>query len=301
MLCIVKSLLSRISIHCVVLFTSAFLVLSVSQTVLSGQTVPGSFKFEGRTRDYLVFLPQNFEPNMPVVFVLHGATENAAYIKNYTGMNSVADTAGFIAVYPNAVSPRFVFNDGATNRPDVDDVGFISALIDMLEAQYDIDLARVYSCGYSNGGMMTYRLLCQLGHRFAAGASVAGTLNDHIASGSSPIRPFPLLQIHGTADNRVPYNGNGPNWSVEETLNFWLENNACLSEPNTLYLPDLDAEDNSTVEKISYLNCDDETNIILYKIINGGHHWPGGETWWTGGGNLNMDLEKWKWTNRTRT
>ncbi|MFC1652589.1 LamG-like jellyroll fold domain-containing protein [Planctomycetota bacterium] len=195
-------------------------------------------------------------------------------------MNSVADTAGFIAVYPNAVPPRFTFND----------VGFISALIDTLESHYDIDLARVYSCGYSNGGMMTYRLLCQLGHRFAAGACVAGTLTDQIVSGSNRIRPFPLLHIHGTADNLVPYNGDDYKWSVEETLNFWLENNTCLSEPHTLYLPDIDTKDNSTIEKISYLNCDDETNIILYKVINGGHHWPGGETWWKGGGNLNMDI-----------
>ncbi len=69
---------------------------------------------------------------------------------------------------------------------------FISALIDTLESHYDIDLARVYSCGYSQGGTMTYRLLIQLGHRFAAGASAAGVLNDYIASGSNPIRPAPV-------------------------------------------------------------------------------------------------------------
>jgi len=140
---------------------------------------------------------------------------------------------------------------------------------------------------------MTYRLLNQLGYRFAAGASAAGTINDYIASGSNPIRPFPVIHFHGTADSWMLYNGglfeHPDYWSVEETLNFWIDNNSCMQEPDTIYLPDTVLEDNSTVQKISYLNCADETSIIHYKIIDGGHHWPGGTDDW-GGGNLNKDI-----------
>ena len=103
---------------------------------------------------------------MPVVFALHGAYEDGEYFVEYTKMNQVADTAGFIVVYPDGIYPGF--NSGVIDIifPDVDDVGFISALIDTLEAKYNIDMNRVYSCGYSNGGHMTAKLVCQLWYRF---------------------------------------------------------------------------------------------------------------------------------------
>jgi len=159
-----------------------FIALLFSSHICYAQLQNGSFVFEGRTRSYKVFLPQHFHSNMPVVFNLHGYTLDAQWQMDYTLMNDVADTAGFIVVYPNAVYPGF--NGGLVGYPGlppinttINDVGFISALIDTLEAHFDIDMNRVYSCGLSLGGIMTYRLACELGHRFAAVASVAGVLH----------------------------------------------------------------------------------------------------------------------------
>jgi polyhydroxybutyrate depolymerase len=261
-------------------FICLLLILIFLQNESRAQIETHSFEFGERTRSYQVFLPQNFRPKMPVVFILHGYLQRARDIRNYTKMSDIADTAGFIAVYPEAVYPGF--NSGLKDYPgnpplpNVDDVGFISNLIDTLEVKYDIDMDRVYCCGLSNGGIMTYRLLGEIGHRFAAFASVAGSLTDLTASYYTQTASRPILHIHGTADAVVYYNGNIANlWSVEETINFWLAKNNCSLQPNTITMPDINTNDGSTVEKISYLNCSDSSCFIFYKVIGGGHSWPG--------------------------
>jgi polyhydroxybutyrate depolymerase len=286
-----KTKTTRSVIHCIL----TFIVLIFAQNSSYAQIQPGSFEFDGQTRDYSVFLPQNYQPNMPVVISLHGNTQAIENLMDYTMMNDFADRAGFIVAYPVGTGQKW--SSGAVdgrNLPKEDDVGFISALIDTLEANYNIDMARIYCVGLSNGAMMTYRLAAELGHRFAAVATVAGLTHD-IAANWNPIRPLPILHIHGTADLFVWYNG-GPtgldNWSVEETLNYWIQNNNCSLAADTVSLPDLDPTDNSTVEKVSFTNCSDSSSIIHYKIINGGHHWPGAnpafDVW--NGGNLNQDI-----------
>jgi polyhydroxybutyrate depolymerase len=264
------------------IFSILFTMCSLTEIFSQLQT--SSFEFEGRNRYYKVFLPQNFQPNMPVVFNLHGYTLNAQWQINYTLMNNVADTAGFIAVYPDAVYPGF--NGGLVGYPElppidttINDVGFISVLIDTLAAHYNIDMNRVYCCGLSLGGIMTYRLACELNHRFAAVASVTGVLTDISGTNCNPMHPIPILHIHGTADAVVTYNGGIANlWSVDATLNLWIQNNNCLSPPDTVLLPDLDPNDGCTVQKISYTNCSDNSKIIFYKVIDGGHSWPGALT-----------------------
>jgi polyhydroxybutyrate depolymerase len=247
-----------------------------------------SFEFDGLTRRYRVFLPQDFQPNLPVVFIFHGYTETVQFIIDYTQMHQVADTAAFIAVYPEAIWPGF--NSGLEDYPSfppidltVNDVGFTSALIDTLHAHYDIDLSRVYSCGFSLGGEMTYRLVCELGHRFAAVASVAGLLNDVSAASYIPTHPMPILHFHGTDDAYEYYDGGVANlWSVHETLEFWVEKNDCSLPADTVVLPDLDPTDGCTVERISYADCADNSCVIFYKVIDGGHSWPGAAVnyWW---------------------
>ncbi len=274
------------------------LALATIACMSNAQVQQGSFKFEGRIRDYIVFLPQNFQPDMPVVFVLHGYTDNAYWQMNYTHMNNVADTTGFIAVYPNAISPGFntglVYGNWPPLPTNVDDVGFISALIDKIESQYDVDLNRVYCCGFSNGGIMTLKLACQLGHRFAAFGSVSGVLLDPIVANYSLVGSVPMLLCHGTDDVTVHYNG-GPYpmmWSVEETLDFWIQNNNCVLTPDTVAIPDTCLLDYSYVQKICYTNCADSVQVVLYKVINGGHSWPSGNQniTWGSEGNKNRDI-----------
>ena len=276
-----------------ILITTIILLAAITQA----QVEDGSFMFEGDLRTYKVLLPQDYEAGMPVVFNLHGYPDNALWQMQYSAMNEVADTAGFIVVYPNAASPGFytgVYKEGWPPILKKNDVGFISVLIDTLADHYNIDMSRIYCCGYSNGGHMTLKLAGQLGHRFAAFATVAGPMIDSIYNHSHPLRPFPLLLCHGTADKVVPYNGNSwsGDWSVEETLALLVEHNNCIQEPDTLFLPDLDPDDGSTVQKISWNDCSDETAVLFYKILDGGHTWPGGHPTITfsSEGNKNWDI-----------
>jgi hypothetical protein len=131
-------------------------------------------------------------------------------------------------------------------------------------------------------------------HRFAAVAPVAGSLSD-IAVNWNPIRPLPILVINGTEDAVLWYYGGRPGfdrWPVQEALNFWIQNNNCSLVADTILLPDIDPTDNCTVEKISWTNCTNDRSIIHYKIINGGHQWPGANgavVFWPSG-NLNNDI-----------
>ena len=280
------------TIRSVILCILTVFVLLLTQNVSYAQIEPGSFEFDGDIRDYSVFLPQNYQPNMPVVINLHGFGGSIQNMMDYTMMNDFADTSGFIVVYTVGLGEAWNYGGvGSINTND--DVGFISALIDTLDAHYNIDMARIYCTGFSMGAGMTYRLAPELGHRFAAVAPVAGVLGDY-AVNWNPIHPLPILVINGTEDAIVWYDGGNPgfdnNWSVVETLNFWIQNNKCSLPADTVLLPDIDPTENCTVEKISWTNCSNNSSIIHYKIINGGHSWPGANDAFWSSGNLNNDI-----------
>ena len=162
------------------------LILSLSISIMLSnisfaQIQTRSFDFDGNTRSYILFVPKNYpgDSSFPLVIYLHCYGWNAERGMNYTNLNQVADTANFVVAYPNAI-PNW--NSGVgDNRdwptPDVDDVGFINALIDTLINNYSIDSDRIYACGYSNGGFMSYKLACRLSHRIAAIASVCGEIS----------------------------------------------------------------------------------------------------------------------------
>ena len=216
------------TVNSLTIYIITFLVVIFTQSFSYAQIETGSFEFGGLTREYAVFLPQNYQPNMPVVINLHGAGGTMQSHMNLTLMNEYADTAGFIVLYAQASGP--LFNIGWTGGPvNVDDVGFISALIDTLDVLYNIDMARIYCTGFSNGATMTYRLAAELTHRLAAVAPIAATLLDDIAFTWNPIGPIPLLQMHGTADAGVSYYGNRDgHWSVEESPIYYKAGNTAI-------------------------------------------------------------------------
>ena len=278
----------------------ALLIILLFMPVFSfAQTETGSFEFEGIRRDYIVFLPQNYDgvDKMPVVFNLHGYTLNAQQQMNYSQMNTIADTAGFIVVYPNAVNTAW--NSGISDKPsaptpDVDDIGFINALIDTLYKHYCINLDMIYSCGFSNGGFMSFKLACQLSNRIAAVGSVSGVISYTTAENCNAKHIMPVLLIHGTADEIVPYNGAVGWHSVEQTLSHWINFNRC-TESDTASLLDLNPLDGCTVEKINYRDSSDNISVNFYKVKNGGHTWPNGDKRfliinWADIGNTNEDI-----------
>lgn len=216
------------------------------------------------TRSYLLHLPAGYSADSlyPLVINMHGYTSNAYEQKIYTHFDDVADNYRFIVVYPNGIDEAW----NVTSTTGVDDVGFISDLIDSLDAAYSIDLERVYATGMSMGGFMSYRLACELSNRIAAIAPVAGLLAFFPCT---PPKPVPVLHIHGTADPVVPYAG------VDASVMHWVSNNGCPTEPVISNLPDINQLDNSTVTSYYYGSCNGSTEVILYSVIGGEHTWPG--------------------------
>jgi polyhydroxybutyrate depolymerase len=262
------------SFQFLVLFLLLFVFNAVDETTFS-QVQTGSFFFEGVYRNYIVYFPQNYNgvDKLPLVFNLHGYTLNAMQQMNYSRMNQVADTAGFIVVYPNAI--QATWNCGVSGGPNVNDVGFIAALIDTMDARYSIDETRIYICGFSRGGFMSNRLACEISNRFAAFAAVAGTIANSLTGSCIPDRHIPMLYFHGTNDPMVPYGGNNERQAVDSFITHWTKFNLC-TESDSTFLPNLDTLDGCTVQRITHTNCEDSTKIIFYKILNGGHTWPGG-------------------------
>ncbi len=245
---------------------------------------------DGLMREYILHVPDSYDPSTPtpLVFNFHGLGSDGAQEQAYASMNAVADEEGFIVVYPYGMMANFggcqrFWNAGILEYQDVldcnvDDAAFTVAMIDYLATEYNIDQSRVYSCGMSMGGFMSYYLACVLEDRIAAIASVTGVMNDSVAFHCQSSRSVPVLQMHGTADATVPYNGapNNPlNPPVEEVVQFWADKNCCTNEPIVEEMPDLDPDDGCTATRFTYTDCDSNNEVILYRINGGGHTWPG--------------------------
>lgn len=262
-------------------FTTILSVLFLlSITVQAQQTITSSISHDGLDRAYILYLPAGYEEggaDLPLVLNFHGYTSNANEQMFYGDFRSIADTANFIVVHPAGT----VDDNGNTHwnvgwgASTVDDIGFTAALLDSLSANYNVDQERIYSTGMSNGGFMSYELACEMSDRIAAIASVTGTMNAGRFSTCNPGRPVPVLEIHGTADPTVPYNG--ANWieGSEDVVAFWADFNNCDETPIVTDVPDINITDDSTVEWWRYRNGDSGAEVELFKIFDGGHTWPG--------------------------
>ncbi len=257
------------------------------------QTINASIEHDGLSRDYILYIPANYDGTEAVALILnfHGYGSNAFEQMNYGDFRPIADTAGFLVVQPQGELLNGITHwnvGGWTIGSTVDDVGFTSALIDSLSALYNIDTDRVYSTGMSNGGFMSFLLACQLGDKIAAVAPVAGSMTPETYDECSPSHPVPILQFHGTTDNVVPYDGAIWSEPVQDALDYWVGYNDCYPLPTTIAIPDIDPNDGSTVEHIIYPSGDNGVNTEHFKIYGGGHTWPGSAF---GGSGTNYDID----------
>ncbi len=235
-------------------------------------TITDSIMHNGAWRNYRLFLPSGFNASshLPLVLNFHGYGSNALEQEAYTGFDNVADTGHFILCYPNGLNNAW--NIVNANSPDIQ---FVDTLITVLYNQYNIDLNRVYSTGLSNGGFLSNLLGCTLSNRIAAIAPVAGTNVPIVQNSCSPSRRIPVLYIHGDADPIVNYFGTSGTVSAADLVDLWTGLNYCSMMPDTFLMPDVSTSDNSRAERISWHNCDGGVEVVHYRILNGGHTWPG--------------------------
>jgi polyhydroxybutyrate depolymerase len=253
-------------------FTLFGLLLQAQQNIVS------TFLHDGEVREFEVHLPPGFDAAMtwPLVINMHGLGSNRVEQRFYSGFNVVADTGDFLVVYPQGLEVNFggqvLPHWNANFGTGVDDVGFLSRLIDTLVQNYNVDPDRVYSTGMSNGGFMSYTLACELSEKITAIASVTGSMTALALFGCDPGKPVPVMQIHGTADPVVDFNGPP---AIDDVVDFWVQNGGCDPLPMVEMIPDIDMSDGTTTERMIYEGCEEGAEVWYYVVDNGGHTWPG--------------------------
>jgi polyhydroxybutyrate depolymerase len=238
------------------------------------------FDFGGLARTYTVHVPPG--PPQGLVINLHSGGNTGATHAALTNYNAIADAHGFVVAYPDGIDFSWADGRGASvpDRQHIDDVGFISALVSQLVAQFGIDPDRVYATGLSAGAFMANRLACERADLFAAIAPVDGTLGTNMAC--VPSEPVAVMATHGTADPVVPFNG-GPMVGrgggstvlpAPAMADVWRSVNGC-DVPVEIPLPDAG---DGTRSFRSSSGCDDDTEVVFTRVDGGGHTWPGAPT-----------------------
>jgi polyhydroxybutyrate depolymerase len=259
-----------------------------------GITTSDSIKSNNIYRRFRLYVPNSYTGQaVPLIFNLHGYTSNATQQQTYSNFMPIADTAKFLMVFPEGtvLSGQQYWNAGF--GPGANDVLFMNDLIDSLDLSFNIDLNRVYSCGMSNGGIMSYYLACNSPNRFAAVASVTGDmLNSWFTC--APNRPFPVMEIHGTADPTVPYNGDATFAHIDSVVKKWRKFNNCNPTPIMTNVPDVNTSDGATAVNYKYTGGTSGADVELYKINNGAHTWPGAFPIGTTCEDFNASVEIWR-------
>jgi polyhydroxybutyrate depolymerase len=252
----------------------------------------------GVDRDFFLYVPDIYDESTPapLVFCLHGYGSSASANISYTGFRPVADTAGFILIHPQGTQDLFGtphWNVG-WGSSSVDDVAFVEDMIDYVNDNYNLNNDRIYSTGMSNGGFMSYLLACQLSDKIAAIASVTGSMSPSTFGSCSPNHPTPVLQIHGTDDGTVPYEGGPFAEGIDNVINYWVNYNNCSTTPSQTPIPDINSGDGSTVDHFVYSGGTNGATVELFKVYNGDHDWPGA----FGNLDISSNIEIWKFFSR---
>ena len=243
------------------------------------------FTHKGLDRYYYIQLAHpEAEGSSSVLFNLHGYGSNALEQMYYTNFNNLANTKenNFILIHPQGAPLNTVLTSssshwnsgGWTIGSTVDDVDFIDTIIKLVSQKYNLNQDRIYSTGMSNGGFMSYHLACNLSSKIAAVASVTGSMSKETYEDCNPDHPTSILQVHGTIDATVPFEGNSALGmrSINDVMNYWKLYDACDTEPVSIITDYFDIE--ISVQHDTYLNCLNDVQVELYKIEGMGHRWP---------------------------
>ena len=282
MKCVSSAFLPSLVAGLVLFGCVAFVSCRLNKRNMAGGTVE-EMESGGRTRRFILHVPSSVtsEKKVPLVIVLHGGGGNGENAAKMSGFTAKSDREGFIVVYPYGTG-RFderllTWNSGnccgyALDH-NIDDAAFIRNLIELIKSRYSIDGDRIFATGISNGGMMSYRLACELSDVIRGIAPVAGALN---VNPCSPQRPVITAIIHGRADRHVLYDGGPPNTQVDShprvdrsvrfASEFWQKVNGCTAA----------GTDKSGRIETRHFTCQN-AGLVVFSIDGEGHTWPGGE------------------------
>jgi polyhydroxybutyrate depolymerase len=217
----------------------------------------------------------------PLMIVLHGSSGSGDDIRATTNMDSVSEANRVIVAYPNGVagSGGLFPTDwnagtccGEAARENIDDIGFMRALIAEVSAKLPVDQNRIHVAGFSDGGRMAYYMACQMADRIAAIGVVSGSLVD---DGCEPARSVPVIAMHGTDDPIVPFDAgvdapmpavaDSSMSSLPPSIQFWIAADGCAAPADSAYT--------TSVTRTTFGSCSG-ADVAFYTIDGGVHTWP---------------------------
>lgn len=224
---------------------------------------------QGVYRTFITRLPAGYSAanEYPLVLNLHGRTSSAAEQQILTQFDGVADSEGFVVVYPDGI-------DNTWTTIGNSDSDFLSNLVDTIRANYSINNC-LFVTGFSRGGFMTYKFANTTSHNVTAIAVGSGNMSNALQNSSASAPQIPIMHFHGTDDNLVSYGGTFLISSVENTIQWWVDHNNCNTTPVFSNITNSNLTDGSTVEKYYYDGGASESEVTFFKVINGGHTWSG--------------------------
>lgn len=255
----------------------------------------GTLKFAGEDRSFRLFIPFGLRANsaVPLVVALHGGLGSGDQFALTSRFESLAQDQGFVVVFPDGIGATWNAGGccGQASRTNVDDVGFLAALIDLVKREAPVDAGRVFMTGHSNGAMMAFRFGCERPELVKGIAPVAGSLEIPQCKAG---RGTNMLAIHGDADQNHPIDGGqGPRsiagvdfTSMQTTLSLWTAAMGC-GEPTK--------STSGPLTETDWEGCKDGT-IARYIVIAGADHpWPGGLPSVLGNATEDLDGTKTVW------
>ena len=246
------------------------IILICMNTFGYGQTQ--GIKIDGDMRQFTMYVPKTINKEKPVALVLnfHGSGMTALEHMFYTEMNTTADNHNFIVVYPQGKDNDWNVGFGMDYDDGPKDIEFIRQLVEKIKKHYSIDPNAVFATGLSRGGFFTHRLAVEIPEVFAAIAAVGAPIPNEVKKRHTSKEKIAVLLAHGDADIHVKYKGKEESYnSVEETITYWRQHNKSNNEV-TKKINQI--EDETSIDITTYSGSKD---VVLVKIENGGHTWPG--------------------------
>jgi len=297
--------------------TFTLFILAIMAFGLNAQTTK-TITWDGQERQYIEYVPTSYSAaqTAPVLFMLHGMGDTMDNFFQATQIKNVADQQGWIVICPQALDFNYEnpllggsydfgncwnvgstvhvsfemygipFNFDVTVNENVDDEGFLMAVLEATKAEYNVDQDKVFFAGFSLGGFMSHRMAIQHGDVINAIAAVSGVIGNDLTT-LTPVDNVNVLQIFGTSDEMITYDDAmislqslgyyNLGMPVEETVEYWRAFNQCDETPIIEQYPDTH-NDGLTFEMYQFLNGTNDSRVAFIKVYNGMHDWYSGNT-----------------------
>jgi len=244
-----------------------------------------TIEVDGQERSYEVFEPSAYAGKLPAIFMFHGSQSSGEELSKYIEFNKIAEKEKYLVIYPNALVGNWAeaCDCNIADRLEVKDIEFVYSIIDQIKSNYTVDLENIYAVGYSQGGLFTDRIACEMSNVFKGAIVVAANMSVPLSISCEPSELMPITFIQGMDDVVLNYygsdNGNLSLLSAKETARFWALKNNIISTPITSYIPN---DQDPSVEVLLYKADNNQIgkevigglNITLFSLYGVGHTWP---------------------------